>query len=104
VTPVIGVLALQGDAAEHLRALTAAGVQAVPVRRPGELNAVDGLVIQPTPAHRDRDISHTRPLHPDRSPARPTAYQQYAGDLRSPHNDLFCVPQLADTGHLEADH
>jgi 5'-phosphate synthase pdxT subunit len=45
VTLVIGVLALQGDAAEHLRALAAAGVQAVPVRRPGELNAVDGLVI-----------------------------------------------------------
>jgi len=42
VTPVIGVLALQRDAAEHLRALAAAGVQAVPVRRPGELNAVDG--------------------------------------------------------------
>jgi pyridoxal 5'-phosphate synthase pdxT subunit len=45
VTLVIGVLALQGDAAEHLRALAAAGVQAVPVRRPSELNAVDGLAI-----------------------------------------------------------
>jgi glutamine amidotransferase PdxT len=29
VTEVIGVLALQGDAAEHLRALAAAGVQAM---------------------------------------------------------------------------
>jgi 5'-phosphate synthase pdxT subunit len=43
--PVVGVLALQGDVAEHLRALTGAGAQAVAVRRPGELDAVDGLVI-----------------------------------------------------------
>jgi pyridoxal 5'-phosphate synthase pdxT subunit len=43
--PSIGVLALQGDVAEHLRALRAAGSRAVPVRRPGELDDVDGLVI-----------------------------------------------------------
>ncbi len=41
----VGVLALQGDVREHLRALTAAGVEAVTVRRPGELAAVDGLVL-----------------------------------------------------------
>jgi len=45
VTLAIGVLALQGDVAEHLRALTAAGAQAMPVRRPDELNMVHGLVI-----------------------------------------------------------
>jgi 5'-phosphate synthase pdxT subunit len=39
------VLALQGDIAEHLRALRAAGAHPVPVRRPGELDAVDALVI-----------------------------------------------------------
>ncbi|MEU6202834.1 pyridoxal 5'-phosphate synthase glutaminase subunit PdxT [Micromonospora musae] len=44
-TPVIGVLALQGDVREHVVALTAAGARAVPVRRPRELEAVDGLVI-----------------------------------------------------------
>jgi pyridoxal 5'-phosphate synthase pdxT subunit len=43
--PSIGVLALQGDVAEHLRALRAAGSRPVPVRRPGELDVVDGLVI-----------------------------------------------------------
>jgi pyridoxal 5'-phosphate synthase pdxT subunit len=43
--PVIGVLALQGDVPEHLRALTAAGAEPVPVRRPDELERVDGLVI-----------------------------------------------------------
>ncbi|MEV4213914.1 pyridoxal 5'-phosphate synthase glutaminase subunit PdxT [Micromonospora sp. NPDC049662] len=44
-TPAIGVLALQGDVREHVAALTAAGADARPVRRPGELDAVDGLVI-----------------------------------------------------------
>jgi pyridoxal 5'-phosphate synthase pdxT subunit len=45
VRPVIGVLALQGDVPEHLRALEAAGAKPVPVRRPEELERVDGLVI-----------------------------------------------------------
>ena len=43
--PAVGVLALQGDVAEHLAALRAAGSRPVPVRRPGELDEVDGLVI-----------------------------------------------------------
>ncbi|HLM04861.1 MAG TPA: pyridoxal 5'-phosphate synthase glutaminase subunit PdxT [Blastococcus sp.] len=43
--PLIGVLALQGDVREHLAALAEQGARAVPVRRPEELAAVDGLVI-----------------------------------------------------------
>jgi len=43
--PVVGVLALQGDVPEHLRALEAAGARPAPVRRPEELDRVDGLVI-----------------------------------------------------------
>jgi 5'-phosphate synthase pdxT subunit len=43
--PLVGVLALQGDVREHLVALRAAGVRAEPVRRPGELAEVDGLVL-----------------------------------------------------------
>jgi pyridoxal 5'-phosphate synthase pdxT subunit len=43
--PVIGVLALQGDVPEHVRALGEAGASAIPVRRPEELDQVDGLVI-----------------------------------------------------------
>ncbi len=43
--PHVGVLALQGDVAEHLRALSAAGAQSAGVRRPEELDRVDGLVI-----------------------------------------------------------
>jgi pyridoxal 5'-phosphate synthase pdxT subunit len=45
LTPTVGVLALQGDVREHLTMLEACGARAVPVRRPGELVAVDGLVI-----------------------------------------------------------
>ncbi|MFE5732276.1 MULTISPECIES: pyridoxal 5'-phosphate synthase glutaminase subunit PdxT [unclassified Streptomyces] len=44
-TPVIGVLALQGDVREHLIALAAADAVARPVRRPEELAEVDGLVL-----------------------------------------------------------
>jgi pyridoxal 5'-phosphate synthase pdxT subunit len=43
--PFVGVLALQGDVAEHLRALAATGAAAVPVRRPEQLDEVDGLII-----------------------------------------------------------
>ncbi len=43
--PAIGVLALQGDVPEHLRALEAVGGQPVTVRRPEELHRIDGLVI-----------------------------------------------------------
>lgn len=41
----IGVLALQGDVAEHVRMLGECGADAVPVRRPEELLTVDALVI-----------------------------------------------------------
>jgi 5'-phosphate synthase pdxT subunit len=43
--PRVGVFALQGDVREHLRVLTGLGAVAVPVRRPEELLAVDGLVL-----------------------------------------------------------
>ena len=41
----IGVLALQGDVREHLRALADSGAEPVPVRRARELESIDGLVI-----------------------------------------------------------
>ncbi|HEV3381196.1 MAG TPA: pyridoxal 5'-phosphate synthase glutaminase subunit PdxT [Trebonia sp.] len=43
--PVIGVLALQGDVREHIRAVEESGARAVGVRRLPEIEAVDGLVI-----------------------------------------------------------
>jgi pyridoxal 5'-phosphate synthase pdxT subunit len=42
---VIGVLALQGDVREHVRALDEAGATARPVRRLAEIESADGLVI-----------------------------------------------------------
>lgn len=44
-SPRIGVLALQGDVAEHLRLLEQAGARAVRVRTRSELARVDGLVL-----------------------------------------------------------
>ncbi len=41
----IGVLAVQGDVREHVRVLTALGATAHTVRRPHELDDLDGLVI-----------------------------------------------------------
>jgi 5'-phosphate synthase pdxT subunit len=43
--PAIGVLALQGDVREHVRALEEAGATARPVRRLAEIESADGLVI-----------------------------------------------------------
>lgn len=43
--PSVGVLALQGDVREHVRALEACGARAVPVRRERELAGLDGLVL-----------------------------------------------------------
>ncbi|SMQ67824.1 pyridoxal 5'-phosphate synthase glutaminase subunit PdxT [Agreia sp. VKM Ac-1783] len=43
--PRVGVLALQGDFREHLRVLSSLGADAVPVRRPEEIDDIDGLVI-----------------------------------------------------------
>ena len=41
----IGVLALQGDFREHLRAVEDAGAAGVGIRRPSELGGLDGLII-----------------------------------------------------------
>ncbi len=43
--PTIGVLALQGDVLEHLRALRRCGANAVAVRSLEQIGAVDGLIL-----------------------------------------------------------
>lgn len=43
--PRVGVLALQGDVVEHLHALREAGARPVRVRRPRDLEGLDGIVI-----------------------------------------------------------
>ncbi len=41
----VGVLALQGDVREHIAALTACGVTPVEVKRPRDLEGLDGIVL-----------------------------------------------------------
>lgn len=43
--PLVGVLALQGAVAEHVAALAACGARTRLVRRPAELDGLDGLVL-----------------------------------------------------------
>ena len=43
--PVIGVLAVQGNFREHAKMLRALGAEVVEVRKPEELDGLDGLVI-----------------------------------------------------------
>ena len=43
--PRVGVLGLQGDVREHIAALVACGVEARAVRRPAELQSLDGIVL-----------------------------------------------------------
>jgi pyridoxal 5'-phosphate synthase pdxT subunit len=43
--PRIGVLALQGDFAAHAQALEEAGADAVEVRKPSQLEGLDGLIL-----------------------------------------------------------
>jgi 5'-phosphate synthase pdxT subunit len=45
IGPVVGVLALQGDVREHLRAVADCGLRSVLVRRPEELAEVDALIL-----------------------------------------------------------
>jgi len=44
-SPLIGVLAVQGDVREHLYAVERAGARGTSVRRPAEVAAIDGLII-----------------------------------------------------------
>ena len=64
--PRVGVLALQGDTREHLAALREAGADASTVRRVGELEAVDALVIpggeSTTMSHLLREFGLLEPL------------------------------------------
>lgn len=45
LAPTIGVLGVQGDVSEHAAALERAGARAVWVRRPEDLDGIDGLVL-----------------------------------------------------------
>jgi 5'-phosphate synthase pdxT subunit len=78
----LGVLALQGDVREHVAALTALGVRAVTVRRPAELDQVQGIVIpggESTTISRLLDVFELRDPLTDRLRAGMPAYGSCAG-------------------------
>ncbi|MEC0206059.1 pyridoxal 5'-phosphate synthase glutaminase subunit PdxT [Paenibacillus lautus] len=41
----VGVLALQGAVAEHIRSITLAGAEGVPIKKVEQLDSIDGLII-----------------------------------------------------------
>nr|WP_205812324.1 pyridoxal 5'-phosphate synthase glutaminase subunit PdxT [Micrococcus luteus] len=43
--PLVGVFALQGDVREHVRVLEGLGARTRPVRRPADLEGLDGIVL-----------------------------------------------------------
>jgi 5'-phosphate synthase pdxT subunit len=43
--PIVGVFALQGDVREHVQTLAGLGASTVAVRRPADLDGLDGLVL-----------------------------------------------------------
>ena len=65
--PIVGVLALQGDFAEHIAALEAIGVAAVEVRLPEQLAAIDALII---PGGESTTITRLLDIYEMREPIR----------------------------------
>ena len=78
----VGVLALQGDTREHLAALRSANAEAITVRRVGELDSVDALVIpggeSTTMSHLLREFELLDPLRARLADGMP-AYGSCAG-------------------------
>jgi pyridoxal 5'-phosphate synthase pdxT subunit len=81
-SPRVGVLALQGDTREHLAALREAGADPSTVRRRGELDAVDALIIpggeSTTMSHLLREFDLLEPLRSRLAEGMP-AYGSCAG-------------------------
>jgi len=102
--PVVGVLALQGDVREHLVALTAAGVQAVTVRRPSELAEVHALVLpggeSTTMSRLLRSFDLLEPLRARVRSGMPT-YGSCAGMILLAHEVLDTRPDAVQLGGLD---
>ena len=65
--PIVGVLALQGDFAEHIQMLRRLGVDAVEVRLPAQLANVDALII---PGGESTTITRLLDIYDLREPIR----------------------------------
>ncbi len=71
-TPTIGVLALQGDFAEHIAILRALGADAVEVRLPSQLPSLDALII---PGGESTTMTRLLDIYEMREPLRRLALQ-----------------------------
>ena len=102
--PHIGVLALQGDTREHLAALREAGADAITVRRRGELDAVDALVIpggeSTTMTHLLREFELLDPLRSRIADGMP-AYGSCAGMILLASEILDGRPDQQQLGGLD---
>ncbi len=67
MTPTVGVLALQGDFAEHLAVLRRLGVAATEVRLPSQLASIDALII---PGGESTTITRLLDIYDLREPAK----------------------------------
>jgi 5'-phosphate synthase pdxT subunit len=65
--PVVGVLALQGDFAEHIAMLRSIGVDAIEVRLPAQLALIDALII---PGGESTTITRLLDIYELREPIR----------------------------------
>jgi len=102
--PTVGVLALQGDVREHLRVLTGLGATAVPVRRPGEVASIDGLVIpggESTTMCRLLDVFELRDPLTERLRAGMPAYGSCAGMITLATRILDGRPDQVPLGALD---
>ena len=66
-TPVIGVLALQGDFAEHIEMLRSLGVDSIEIRLPAQLTQIDALII---PGGESTTITRLLDIYALREPIR----------------------------------
>ena len=81
VGPLVGVLALQGDVREHRVMLERAGARTIAVRRPEEVERVDGIVI---PGGESTTISKLASTFGVLDPLREDpAFRQFMSELKA---------------------
>jgi len=100
----MGVLALQGDVAEHVAALSALGAEVIEVRTPAQLDAVDGLVLpggESTALSILLESSGLRPLIEERLAAGMPAFGTCAGMILLAREVLDGRPDQKSMGAID---
>ena len=102
--PRVGVLALQGDVREHIAVLTGLGAVAEPIRRPSELDDLDGIVIpggESTTMSRLLDVFELRKPLQDKLSDGLAAYGSCAGMIMLATRILDGRPDQVPLGALD---